>query len=195
VVPPARVLPVLALALAVAACGGAAPQAAAPVARAVDDPAHGIGFDLPPGWHEADASLTPGLTDPREVLAVGTFPLVYREAACAHMPSSALEDMTPRDAFVTLQERGADAGSRWYDFPARPERFGPELGGPSEAAQCVPSARFSDHWFGFTDGGRHFHVLVAFGPEVSASVRAEAWKILDSLRIDPGVRPDWAASG
>jgi hypothetical protein len=111
------------------------------------------------------------------------------------MPSSALEDLGAGDALVTLQERGVDSHSTWLDFPARPAHFGPGLGGPSEASECSPSARFADHWFGFTDGNRHFHVLVAFGPEVAASVRSEAWQILDSLKIDPRVRPHWQSSG
>ena len=111
------------------------------------------------------------------------------------MPGSALEDLGPRDAFVTLLERGLDPSSTWSDFPARPARFGAALGVPSEASQCVPTARFTDHWFGFTDGGRHFHVLVAFGPDAPAEVQRQAWEILDRLRIDPAVRPDWPSSG
>ena len=88
------------------------------------------------------------------------------------------------------QESGAGP-----DFPARPSHFGPELGGPSEASACAPGAHFSDHWFGFSDGGRHFHVLVAFGPQASAEVQRQAWAILDGLRVDPGVAPDWQSSG
>jgi hypothetical protein len=56
-------------------------------------------------------------------------------------------------------------------------------------------ARESLTWFTFADRGRHFHVLVAFGPQASTRVQQEAWTILDGLRIDPGVRPDWRSSG
>ena len=73
--------------------------------------------------------------------------------------------------------------------------FGPGLGGPSEASACVPRAHFRDHWFGFTAGGRHFHADVAFGPDARATTRAQAWAILDSLRVDPRARPDWPSSG
>jgi cation diffusion facilitator CzcD-associated flavoprotein CzcO len=107
---------------------------------------------------------------------------------------SALEDMGPADAFVTLLERGRDPGSTWPDFPERPTHFGPGLGGPSEASACVPGARFRDHWFGFTAGGRHFHADVAFGPGAGAETRAQAWAILDSLRVDPRQTPDWRAT-
>jgi hypothetical protein len=160
-----------------------------------EDTVHGIAVQLPPGWRRASVNLTPRLTDPREVLSVATFPLRYRQMGCTHLPSSALEDLGRGDAFVTLQERGLDPHSRWPDFPARPVHFGPDLGGPSEASACVPGARFTDHWFRFTDGDRHFHVLVAFGPDTSAAVWREAWHILDSLKVDPGTRPDWRASG
>jgi hypothetical protein len=161
----------------------------------VIDERHGLEFALASNWEQASVSLTPGLTDPREVMSVGTFPLQYRQTGCGHVAGSALEDLGPGDAFVTLQERGNEAGSAWLDFPARPDHFGPELGGRSEAAQCVPTARFTDHWFGFTDGGRHFHVLVAFGPDASAEVRDQAWSVLDSLKVDASVRPDWQSAG
>jgi hypothetical protein len=177
-------------ALAVADCGG---RAAAP--QLIREQARGLTVELPPGWHRASVSLTPHLTDPREVLSVGTFPPRYRPTRCAHVAGSALEDLGPRGAFVTLQERGLDPGSAWTDFPPRPAHFGPTLGGPSEASACVPSARFTDHWFGFTDGGRHFHVDVAFGPGAPEEVQQQAWAILDSLRIDPRVRPDWRSTG
>jgi hypothetical protein len=157
--------------------------------------AHGLTAELPPGWQAASESLTPHLTDPREELAVGTYPLRYRQTECAHMPGSALEALGAGDAFVTLEERGLGVPDGAADFPSRPARFGPALGGPSEAGACAPGAQFSDHWFGFSDAGRHFHVLVAFGPRASAEVQRQAWAILDGLRVDPGVVPDWQSSG
>jgi len=195
-----RVLAVVLLvvgAAALVACGEepAASRQAPQRWQAFSDARHGLAGELPPGWQRATISLTPNLTDPREVLSVATFPLAYRPTRCAHMPGSALEDLGPRDAFVTLLERGLDPSSTWSDFPARPAGFGAALGVPSEASQCAPTARFTDHWFGFTDGGRHFHVLVAFGPDAPAEVQRQAWEILDRLRIDPAVRPDWPSSG
>jgi hypothetical protein len=166
-----------------------------PTASPMTVRAHGLTAALPPGWQAASESLTPHLTDPREELAVATYPLRYRPTECAHMPGSALEAIGPGDAFVTLEERGLGVPEGEADFPSRPARFGPELGGPSEAGACAPGARFSDHWFGFSDGGRHFHVLVVFGPQASAAVRRQAWSILDGLRVDPAVVPDWRSSG
>jgi hypothetical protein len=194
----------LAVALALAGCGEAGhepPRPTSPPAHAATTPptteasAHGLTVALPGGWQAAAESLTPHLADPREELAVATFPLRYRETACAHVPGSALEDLGPGDAFVELEERGLDPGSSWAGFPARPARFGPSLGGPSEASACTPAARFTDHWFTFSDAGRHFHVRVAFGPQASEEVRRQAWTILESLRVDPAVVPDWSSAG
>src|SRR5829696_2382628 len=163
-------------------CDGVEERATAPrAAQVVAFKAHGLTVMLPPEWRPAAATLTPALRDPREVLAVATYPLQYRPTECAHVAGSALEDLGPRDAFVTLQERGRDPGSSWSDFPARPAHFGPNLGGPSEASACLPRARFSDHWFAFTASARHFHADVAFGARTSANTRAQAWAILDSL--------------
>jgi hypothetical protein len=196
-------LPVVSLALAGCADTAVAPpQAGQDRAQARQAPAppvlevrqHGLTAELPPGWQSAAESLTPHLVDPREELAVATFPLRYRQTECAQIPGSALADLGPGDAFVTLQERGLGAADG-PDFPARPARFGPELGGPFAASGCVGDAHFTDHWFGFTDGGRAFHVIVAFGPQASAEVQRQAWAILDGLRVDPAVVPDWRSSG
>src|SRR3954467_15513451 len=131
-------------ALAVSACGEDADAPAAP--RSVTEQARGVTVELPPGWQPARISLTPELLDPREVVSVATFPLRYRPTRCGHIAGSALEDLGPRDAFVTIHERGVDPASSWPDFPPRPAHFGPALGGASEASACVPSARFTDHW-------------------------------------------------
>jgi hypothetical protein len=164
--------------------------APAPVSYAT----HGLTVELPPGWSHSTASLTPNLGDPREELAVATYPLRFRPHDCAHIPVSALEDLGPRDAFVELEERGVDPHSTWPDFPPRSDHFGPSLGTPSEAVDCVfPKARMSERSFGFTDQGRHFYARVAFGPDASDATRNDAWAILDSLKVDPGARPDWRA--
>jgi hypothetical protein len=157
--------------------------------------AHGVTVELPKGWQTATANLTPNLGDPRQVIAVGTYPLRYRPHDCAQVPVSALEDLGSRDAFIELEERGVDPGSSWSEFPARPPHFGRGLGGPSEATQCVPGTRMDEHWFGFTDKGRHFYALVAFGPDVPKATQDEAWAVLDSLKVDPSVRPDWDSLG
>ena len=151
----------------------------------------GITAQLPEGWDATRKSLTPKLGDPRQAFAAATYPLRYRPRDCAHVPVSALEDLGPRDAFVELEERGRGGNA----FPPRPAQFGPSLGSDSEGNDCAPAARLREHWFEFEDAGRRFHVRVAFGPEADARVQDEAWSILDSLRIDPAVRPDWQNAG
>jgi hypothetical protein len=59
----------------------------------------------------------------------------------------------------------------------------------------VSQAVFREHWFGFEDGGRRFHVRVAFGPRTTAETQDEAWTILDSLRIDRDVGAGWKSAG
>jgi hypothetical protein len=183
-----RVAVAVVIALALAGCG----QRADPK---TEYRAHGLTVELPPRWHAAATNLTPNLGDPREVLAVGTFPLRYRPHDCAQVPVSALADLGRRNAFVELEERGIDPHGLWTEFLPRPRHFGPGLGGRSEGADCVPKARLSEHWFAFTDRGRHFYGRVAFGPAASGSTRKQAWEILDSLRVDAGARPGWKAVG
>jgi hypothetical protein len=137
---------------------------------------HGLTAQLPMGWQVAPRPLTT-TSDPRERMSVGTYPLRYRPVGCDHLPSSALLDLGPRDALVTLLERHK------AHFPRRPAHFGPHRGDRSEASECVPRARFTDHWFTFRDNGRNFHVLVAFGPHAPAATRRQAWGILDGLRV------------
>ena len=54
-----------------------------PTAAPMTVRAHGLTAELPPGWQAASESLTPHLTDPREELAVGTYPLRYRHCTSA----------------------------------------------------------------------------------------------------------------
>jgi hypothetical protein len=47
----------------------------------------------------------------------------------------------------------------------------------------------------FGDAGRVFHVFVGVGKDAPEEVRREAFEILDTLRFDPGVKPDWQSAG
>jgi hypothetical protein len=151
---------------------------------------HGLGVELPPGWRTTRVSLTPNLgPDPKEVLAAANYPLHYRPHQCAQVPVSALEDLGQRGAFIELQERRKVAGYGGGEFPPRPTHFGPALGSPSEAVDCVSkTTRMSERFFGFTDHGRHFYVEVAFGPAAPKGTRDDAWRVLDSLKVDPAGR-------
>ncbi len=47
----------------------------------------------------------------------------------------------------------------------------------------------------FADAGRHFYALVVVGPDAPRRVHKEAFALLDSLRFDRRVQPDWPSSG
>jgi hypothetical protein len=194
----ARTILLVALVVAfLAGCGDEAsdeaPAVKAPAAAGREATGRGYTATVPPGWHLAPASLTPDLVDPREILAVATFPLRRGDELC-----QALARIPPDQAFVTVQER---AGGR-YDFPRRPDRFAPDPALPGTSTwpymTCVagkPPIPMLDYWFGFHDARRAFHVFVGVGKEAPAEVRREAFELLDTLRLDPAVQPDWAPAG
>jgi hypothetical protein len=135
---------------------------------------HGVKVTLPSGWFVAQETLTPRLSQPREVLSVATFPLAYAEGRCNHQPDGAAARMTPRDAFITLQERRAGGL-----FGPRPARFRPALG--SRLYSCLPATE--GLMFEFSDAGRSFHALVYIGREASQRTKAQAFQILDRMEI------------
>lgn len=146
----------------------------------------------PQGWHRAPASLTPSLVDPREIMAFATFPLRRGEELC-----EALGRIPPDEALVTVQERGRGFRGRG-EFPARPPSFEPdsELPGSSTWPYCLrgdskPPIPMLDYWFTFRDADRAFHVFVGIGKDAPPELRREAFGLLDSLRFDPSVEPDW----
>jgi len=109
---------------------------------------------------------------------------------CAHVAVSALEDLgrptrsSPcRSAAATLARARAS--------PSVPRGSGNPWGARLPGAGCARNARIVEHWFAFSDGGRRFHVELAYGEKASAATRRQAWGILDGLRVDPAVRPDW----
>ena len=153
----------------------------------------GYSVRIPPGWHRAERPIT-ALTDPVETLVVATYrpgpgpeqcgPLVFR-------------GFDANEVLVIVLERGLDPKSEWPDFPPRPAHFAYEPGQTSVFSECLERTEgipLKDHWFRFTDAGRHFHVLVVVGAEAPASAEADAYGLLDSLHFDPSVKPDWPSS-
>jgi hypothetical protein len=80
-----RILLVALTVAVMAGCGDEAsidaPATEAPAAAEQETSGRGYTATVPPGWHVAPASLTPSLVDPREILAVATFPLRRRGRA------------------------------------------------------------------------------------------------------------------
>ena len=188
----------LTLVLVVAGCGSEAdPEPASDEGwREHVDQGRGFRVAFPPGWELADQSLSPSVTDPVEILLVASFPVDESRGLCR-----SLEGIPPDQALVTLQERGRGAYGD-QSFPPRPASFEPDpaLPGGSTWPYCgsgdhKPPIPMLDYWFGFGDAGRAFHVFVGVGTSAPAELRREAFEILNTLRFDPEVKPDWQSAG
>jgi hypothetical protein len=144
------------------------------------DVERGFAVRYPADWHRAQERLTPKLSDPIEVLSLGTFPLRPGGERCSHMPVRALEDFGPRDAFVSIQERAKPGPGEFEPRPAfraptdlRTGRF------------CVPDLERADDWLFFSDNGRGFYAIVALGTEASPQTRRDLVDVLNSLQFAP----------
>lgn len=160
-----------------------------------NDAKRGFSVRLPSDWHRARHPVDPSLFDPRERLAIATYPLRRWPATCADATGRAKYlDLRPRDAFVTVQERGFDPTSAWRDFPPRPAHFHIELGVGTIEDGCAADGGAAAGMVNFTDARRHFDAIVFVGRSASRQTRRDALRVLDSLSFDPGVRPDWPVS-
>ena len=157
------------------------------------DDEHGFSVAYPATWLRAAESLTPLLSDPQEILSVGTYELRAGGDRCAQFPDRALDDLGKTDALVTLQEDSSTIRPGAPGFPPRPPHFGAESGrGDDESPGCVSEPKdFFHRWIPFHDRGRSFYAYVAMGSAASPQTQEEAWAILDSLEFDPA--PDAAA--
>jgi hypothetical protein len=155
----------------------------------------GFSVTIPPGWHRADRPVTV-LADPVEVLVAGTYPPEPGpEGRCGPL---SFRGFDAAQVLVMVLERGQDPKSEWSDFPPRPAHFAFANGMSSEFTSCLRERSgipLRDHWFRFTDAGRHFHVLVVIGADAPQEAETEAYRMLDSMRFDPSVKPDWRSAG
>ncbi|MGH3012065.1 MAG: hypothetical protein ACRDMY_09535 [Gaiellaceae bacterium] len=152
----------------------------------------GVTVSYPSGWVRSAEPLLPGLSDPRELVALSTFDARPGGENCAHMPENAIADMGPTEALIVIEERlgGPTGSSTLADYPERPGHFGASNGYPSEAVDCLDRPKeFFDRFIPFRDSGRRFYAYVAFGSETSPAIRSQAWKILDRLEIESSPRP------
>jgi hypothetical protein len=156
----------------------------------------GFTISLPPGWQLAPESLTPSLLDPRELFSAATFPLAYRRGPCDHMPTGALKTMGPADAFVSVQERGGTPRRDLVGFPPRPASFATlaETRGGDISACLGSPGKTVEYWRPFSDANRRFYALVVLGTRAPKRIREEAFAVLDRLRFDPTVQPDWKST-
>jgi hypothetical protein len=146
------------------------------------DSAHGLSIAYPADWHASPTTLTPVLADPIVPLAVGTGtmePQVLGE--CDIVPQRALDAMRRDDAFVAVY---LWQGAATHDpSVSRPEHFGPDAPWSRAPLQCTEHTVAEVQTLAFVDGTTQLSVLVAIGPDASASRRAEVYEILDTLRV------------
>jgi hypothetical protein len=137
----------------------------------------------PAGWIRATESLTPHLSDPREIVSIGTYTMRPGGELCEHLPANALEDIGPEDAFLSIEERAAP---HLAVYPARPTQF--TLGKPNEDFDGVGCVRdpngLLQWWLSFRDGSRAFYALVALGKSASEETRQQLVETLNSFQVD-----------
>jgi hypothetical protein len=189
------------LVAAVAACGGRADERHAvesdtPVTTprttgdgsgdwiGFSDAEVGLAGSHPPGWNRA-RSLTQ-LLQPREVLALATYPLRGGAEVGECAPSTAREDMPAGGTFIWLVEYLPEDGDAWAEiprerFPPKPEAFELEPDSLGQNLSCFLGPGYAAT---FRVGERPFQLLVAFGGEPPAARLDEVESILDSLEFD-----------
>ena len=180
-------LTVLLAGLVLSSCG-AEEERPVPVAAGTTrftDERRGFEVTFPSDWMRAEEVLTPALTDPREILSVGTVEPVANDASspCAQHPVATLARVGPRDAFVTIQERANELSGEMRQGPPRLDAVRPDAG---EASQCVGHAvPFKTYWMPFELGGRGFYADAAIGDDASPELRAQLQAVLDSFEVSP----------
>jgi hypothetical protein len=141
---------------------------------------------VPDGWQVADQAINTWVTDPREILAMATYPLRPGGHAVidGQVPSNAMDDLGPNDLFIWVNESmpGGDG--------QRPVQFSPKSICPDK--NCVEGRSLGIEgarawWYYFADHGREVYVFVAMGEDAytDPSRADQAWEILDSLTFDP----------
>jgi hypothetical protein len=142
----------------------------------------------PPDWNVAAAVLTPHLSDPHEILALGTFTMAPADHNCAHIPVNALEQMSPADAFIWITERtGTDNDPAW-NFGPRPASIDPTSGTDAnggDLAACLNRPLLGTaRAVSFDDHSRHFTITYAIGADATQQRRANVLAILNSFQVN-----------
>jgi hypothetical protein len=171
--------------------GSATEEVLAPAQATTQPPAWTTYYDqdgrfsirYPVTWERSMQSLTPMLTDPREIVSVGTYDMRPGGELREHLPANALEDLRAEDAFLSIQER---SDPHLAVYPPRPIQF--DLGEPNkqfEGVDCVREPRdLLQWWLPFRDGSRAFYALVALGTSASEETRQQLLETLNSFHLD-----------
>jgi hypothetical protein len=140
-----------------------------------------LALRYPPGWQVSEGRLMPLLTEPRELVSLGTSALRSGDERCPQAPEAAVEALGSTDALISLLEFRSEAHA-----PPRSKRLLPFEG--ARAPTCnrlqLPSG-FLVRSRSFEDRGRVFQLYVAVGESASDETRRETTEILNSLTVDP----------
>ena len=137
----------------------------------------GVSGRHPPGWHR-ERALT-GFVEPREVLALASYPLRRGAKAGECAPDTARADIPADGAFVWLLEYRS--GVPIDRFPERPRPFRLDRERLDDQVSCFPGPGSS---WSFQAAGRRFQLLVAFGGRPSESLLREVEAILNALELE-----------
>jgi hypothetical protein len=169
------------------------PFSASPPVTYIDD-ADGFTVTVPAGWMVSGERINTWVVDPREILAIGSYPLRPggHPVTDGQVPSNAVDDMGPDDVFIWVNDR---AGPGLGDYPPRPRPFSPGTICPDDLA-CI-EGRGQDiegiraWWTYFGEEGRGVYVFVGMGEQAYANPETlrQAWAVLDSLRLGPALTP------
>jgi hypothetical protein len=182
--------------LATLEMSGRPPAPAPPGWRKHHAPDVGVHATVPGGWHVAGEPLT-SIEDPREVLALATYPLTGGDGDSPCAAVRAVETMPADGALIWVLEHRADLPQS--RFPPRPKIH--ELS-RDDVEPGVCGAALGHHTT-FRDADRLFQVWLLFGERVSDVRLAETAQLLSGLSFDglPAPPPDpyggwpWLSTG
>lgn len=137
----------------------------------------------PATWDRVDNDLVATI-DPSDTssLILATFPIRLGDRTCPHIPTLALQDLGSQDVLISvlfikfeshLHELWPDSGFSESDFTV--------FDGEVDASTCSGRADL-EVWTGPTTQPAGVTAFVAFGSDVDATRRDEAWAIVQSLR-------------
>ena len=148
----------------------------------------GFSVTVPGGWHHAARPVDGVTTNPRELFVLSTFDVpryLGPAQGCGPFYDHALSHMHDDQALVAVRERLGNEVAGPDEFPARPASFElkpvePEAGG---CEHRDARRRFRRWWIMFEDGGRDFYAQVDMGLGAPDSLREDAQRALDSMKL------------